>query len=492
MDGRTMFEDFEIKKSSKTKVTTRLDHLTWSRWHTKLVIVLGIGWAFDAFEITIITAILPIIKRYFDVTSEQTSLITTLWLVGAIVGSLGFGLIADRYGRKFTFVITMLLYSSMTLITCFSPTFEFLLAFRFLTAIGVGAEYTAINATIVEFIPYRYRGRANAAVMGFWCLGALIAHGLQVPIIRYLNDFWAWRVGFLIGACASFFIIFIRRFLLESPRWLLSQGQFTKAEEITMRIEELCQQQDNLINSGPEAEIIFYAHPKNSFFRILKNLFLNYPFTVFFAAILNASQAFADYGVSNLLSLQILEDVGITGSDNALFFLYGVICTVPSYIYVVLMIDRVGRKPLLIFHFIICIIAVACFIPAVNNSDPKAALIGIHCFYQFTYSAVMATIYTTISEAFPTHLRATGIGFSVAIGRVIAAIAPRILLAIYENNTLNLVIPCVVIICFLSSGLLVSLLWMWFGIEGKNTRLEDMGYKTEVTTYQGIALETLS
>jgi len=160
----------------------------------------------------------------------------TVWLIGIMIGALLFGYFADRYGRRKLFIITLLVYSSFTVISAISPGYYFFLVFRFLTAIGVGAEYSAINAAIGEIIPARFRGRANAVVMNFWPFGAILAAFLTLFLINLLPPSIGWRLTFGLGAIIAAFTIWVRKALPESPRWLVRQGR--KAEAI-VNIEEI-------------------------------------------------------------------------------------------------------------------------------------------------------------------------------------------------------------------------------------------------------------
>ncbi|KAI9295370.1 MFS general substrate transporter [Neoconidiobolus thromboides FSU 785] len=470
---------------SPKELLKRLDNLNWSRWHTKITIILALGWAFDAFEVTIVSAVLSTLKLYFGISKVQATSITIVWLMGSLVGALSFGYFADRFGRKLAFVVTILGYSLMTIVTACSFHFPFFLVFRFLTAVGVGAEYTAVNATISEFIPSKHRGKVNTMVMGFWSLGALIAYGLQYPLLKYLDNNLAWRIGFALGGTAAIFVLFARKSLPESPRWLIIQGRFDEARQIVEEIEISAKQPDNKlsINYDPANDTSQFAtHQKYSYFRVVKELVTKYPFRLAFGMVLNSSQAFADYGVSNLLSLGVLGDSGIKDANVALFYLYGVFLTVPGFLLPVFLIDRIGRKILLPCLYILGIIAVACFIPAYYSSNPASSLTGAHCFYQFAYTALWVTVYPAFTEAFPTHVRATGIGFAVAFGRICASVSPTILVAVYtylgskgpDDNAKNIVAACGIIFAFFGCGLLMCLAWAIWGVEGKNRSLEDM------------------
>src|SRR5579859_1155935 len=128
-----------------TDVTRRLDRLRWSRFHTTITVVLGVGWLLDAFEVNIVGSVLGVIQSVFGLNAAQASWVVSIWLIGIMIGAFVFGYLADRFGRKRLFIFTLVMYSVCTVLTALSPNYTFLMIFRFLTAIGVGAEYTAIN-----------------------------------------------------------------------------------------------------------------------------------------------------------------------------------------------------------------------------------------------------------------------------------------------------------------------------------------------------------
>ncbi|MEO8973995.1 MAG: MFS transporter, partial [Ktedonobacteraceae bacterium] len=225
-----------------TDVTRRLDLLHWSRFHTMATAVLGVGWLLDAFEVNIVGSVLGVIQSVFHLDANQAAWIVSIWLIGIMFGAFIFGYLADRFGRKRLFITTLVMYSICTLLTAISPTYLFLMAFRFLTAIGVGAEYAAINSAISEFIPPRNRGKVNALVMNFWPVGAMLAALVNLFFINLFAPDVGWRIGFAVGAIAALFIVWMRRSLPESPRWLLAKGRQHEAEAVVEQIEAMAGQ----------------------------------------------------------------------------------------------------------------------------------------------------------------------------------------------------------------------------------------------------------
>src|SRR5260370_38152072 len=188
-----------------TAVPRRLHVLHWSNFITVATATLGVGWLVDAFEVNVVGSVLGVIQNVFHLDATQASWVVSIGLIGIMFRAFVFGYLADRFGRKRLFLATLVMYSFFPVLTALSPNYASLLMFRFLTAIGVGAEYTAINSAISEFIPPNNRGRINGLVMNFWPVGAMIAALVNLFFINLFAPKICWRAGFAFGATASLF-----------------------------------------------------------------------------------------------------------------------------------------------------------------------------------------------------------------------------------------------------------------------------------------------
>ena len=189
----------------------RLDAASWNRVHTAITAALGIGWLLDAFEVTIVNNVIGTLRDLWHLTSLQASWILSIWFVGIMVGAYLFGYLADRFGRRPLFLLTLLLYGLFTFLTAFAWGYGSFMVLRLLTAVGVGAEYAAINAAISEFIPARHRGKTNATVMNFWSLGAILAALVTLYLLNSLPPDVGWRAAFGFGAVIALCTGLVRR-----------------------------------------------------------------------------------------------------------------------------------------------------------------------------------------------------------------------------------------------------------------------------------------
>ncbi|HZW52858.1 MAG TPA: MFS transporter, partial [Candidatus Elarobacter sp.] len=231
--------------ASYAKITTdipfRLDRLPWAKWHWMVVIGLGITWILDGLEVTIVGSINPTLasKQGLSFTATETGFAATAYLVGAVIGALGFGYLTDRFGRKRLFLITLGWYLVCTTLTAFAWDFWSFAVFRALAGMGIGGEYSAVNSAIDELIPSHRRGTADIAINGSWWIGTLIGALVSIPLLdgRFFPPSLGWRLAFGFGALLAVMVLFLRKSLPESPRWLLTHGRHGDAETIVAAIE---------------------------------------------------------------------------------------------------------------------------------------------------------------------------------------------------------------------------------------------------------------
>src|ERR1041385_450433 len=223
-------------------VPARLDRMPWTRWHWLIVFALGATWILDGLEVTLAGSLGGILTHHetLRLTDAQVGASATAYLIGAVIGALLFGYGTDWLGRKKLFFVTVAVYLAATALTAFSWSFASYAFFRALTGAGIGGEYAAINSAIDELIPARVRGRVDLMINGSYWIGAAMGSGATVLLLDP-NRFpvWlGWRLAFGIGATLGLIVIFFRRWIPESPRWLLIHGRNAEAEEIVDEVEQ--------------------------------------------------------------------------------------------------------------------------------------------------------------------------------------------------------------------------------------------------------------
>src|ERR1041385_4546709 len=225
----------------KSYVPARLDRMPWTRWHWLIVCALGATWILDGLEVTLAGSLGGILTHHetLRLTDAQVGASATAYLIGAVIGALLFGYGTDRLGRKKLFFITVAVYLAATALTAFSWSFASYALFRALTGAGIGGEYAAINSAIDELIPARVRGRVDLMINGSYWIGAALGSTATIVLLdpRWLPIWLGWRCAFGIGAVLGLIVIFFRRWIPESPRWLMIHGRNHQAEEIVADVE---------------------------------------------------------------------------------------------------------------------------------------------------------------------------------------------------------------------------------------------------------------
>src|SRR5580704_924006 len=227
----------------RSLIPARIDRLPWSRFHTRLVVALGVAWVLDGLEITIASNVGPdlTLNNTLHMSASSVADIATWYLIGEVIGALFFGQLSDKLGRKNLFMITLGVYLIGSGLTALTPAggywFIFLYLTRVIAGMGIGGEYAAINSAIDEMIPAKYRGRVDIAVNGTYWAGAFLGTLATLFILNHIAANLGWRLAFLLGPVLALVIIYVRKNLPESPRWQIMHGREEAAEASIAEIE---------------------------------------------------------------------------------------------------------------------------------------------------------------------------------------------------------------------------------------------------------------
>src|ERR1700712_5758918 len=242
-------------KTNRSLVPARMDRLPWGRFHWMVVVGLGISWVLDGLEIQIVSN--AGFAAEFHMSSAQIGLVGTISLVGEVVGALVFGRLSDKLGRRKLFILTLFIYLAGSAITGLSPAIWFLYLFRFVAGSGIGGEYAAINSAIDELIPSKYRGHIDIAINGtYWGGAALGAAANLYFLSNNFSENVGWRLAFFIGPVLGILIIFLRRHIPESPRWLMTHGHEDEAEKTVDDIEQRVRDNGHELEDVPDSKAI--------------------------------------------------------------------------------------------------------------------------------------------------------------------------------------------------------------------------------------------
>ena len=412
-------------------VPARLDRLPWSGFHRLVVAALGITWILDGLEVTLAGSVAAALQTSprLHLTAEQVGLTGSAYLMGAVLGSLYFGHLTDRLGRKKLFNVTLGVYLAATAATAFSWNFVSFAFFRFLTGAAIGGEYSAINSAIDELIPARVRGWADLAINGTFWLGAAAGSLASMVLLdpRLFRPDLGWRLGFGVGAALGLIIIFLRHRVPESPRWLLTHGHPEEAERVVDEIEQQIQSEPG---SGPLSTVTKTMKIKPragvGFGELAGVLLKTYPRRTVLGVSLIVSQAFLYNGVFFTFPLVLRNFYGVSADRTAFYLLPFALSNFLGPVLLGRFFDTIGRRPMIIATYTISAIflAVSGYLFQAEMLSPATQTILWALVFFFASSAA-SSAYLTVSEIFPVELRGMVIALFFAAGTLIGGtVAP--------------------------------------------------------------------
>src|SRR6201995_390050 len=268
----------------RSLIPARIDRLPWSKFHTRMVVALGVAWVLDGLEITIASNVGPdlTLPNTLHMSVSGVADIATWYLIGEVIGALFFGQLSDKLGRKNLFLVTLGVYLIGSGLTAFTPKggewFIFLYATRVIAGMGIGGEYSAINSAADEMIPARFRGRVDIAVNGTYWAGAFLGTIVTLIALNHISATLGWRGAYLVGPVLAFVIIIVRRHLPESPRWQIMHGRQEQAEGSIAEIEEdVGKTKGELPPVDPSRELEITPTAQIGYIALLRTLFQHYP-----------------------------------------------------------------------------------------------------------------------------------------------------------------------------------------------------------------------
>ena len=311
----------------RSLIPARLDRLPWSKFHTRLVMALGVAWILDGLEITIAANVGSDLTLHntLNMSAGAVSDIAWWYLIGEVIGALFFGRLSDKLGRKNLFMITLGVYLVGSGLTAITPNgghwFIFLYATRIIAGMGIGGEYAAINSAIDEMIPAKFRGRVDLAVNGTYWAGAILGTIVTLWLLNQVVPFWGWRVAYLVGPVLALVIIYVRRNLPESPRWQIMPGQEEAAEKSIREIEDHVMATTGSLPPVDESKMLEIQPTKRiGYAHLLATLFRRYPSRSVLGAALMITQSFLYNAIFFTYGLELGFFFHVKATDTAYYF----------------------------------------------------------------------------------------------------------------------------------------------------------------------------
>jgi putative MFS transporter len=399
---------------SRASLAARLDDLPFTRRHLRLLSGSGVGWALDAMDVGLISFILAALTQQWDLTKGEAGWIASVGFIGMAVGATLGGLLADRFGRRQVFALTLLVYGVATGASALVGGIVALLVLRFLVGLGLGAELPVASTYVSEFAPARIRGRLIVILEAFWAVGWTAAALIGFFVIPASDDGWRW--AFALGAIPAIYALIVRWGLPESPRWLASRGRIAEAERIVSAFEaDAGVVREPAIRKEPASRAM--AATVRARLTTLWNAEFRVRTLCLWAVWLCVN--FAYYGAFIWIP-SILVDAGFDLVRSFGFTLIITLAQLPGYAVAAWLIEVWGRRTTLSVFLVGAAVAAVFF----GTAATEPAIIGAGMALSFFTLGAWGALYAVTPEIYPTSLRGTGAGWAAGVGRIASIIAP--------------------------------------------------------------------
>src|ERR1700753_2051918 len=397
----------------ETDIPARLDALHWSGFHTRVVIALGIAWILDGLELTLAGRLSGALKASpsLQFTNFDVGFSNSAYLAGAVLGALGFGWLTDRIGRKKLFFITLALYLTATAATALSWGVMSYALFRFLTGAGIGGEYTAINSTIQELVPARYRGWTDLLINGSFWIGAAIVATSAIILLdpATIGPDHGWRIAYFTGACLGLIVLVMRMWIPESPRWLMIHGHPDQAEKIVGDIEKSVtgHVQGHMQGGQPLPKIKIRMRDHTPLGEVATTLFTTYRQRSMVGLALMVAQAFFYNAIFFTFALVLTDFFHIPVDHIGWYLLPFAAGNFLGPLLLGRLFDTLGRRVMITFTYGISglLLALSGYLFSIGALSAQGQTIAWMVIFFFASPASSAA-YLTVSENFPLEVRA--------------------------------------------------------------------------------------
>ncbi len=416
-----------------TDIPARLDRLPWGRFHTLVVAGLGITWILDGLEVTLVAAVAGALREspVLRLSNVEVGLASSAYLAGAVTGSLFFGWLTDRLGRKKLFFVTLALYLLATFGTALAWNAWSFVLFRFLTGAGIGGEYSAINSTIQELVPARVRGWTDLMINGSFWLGAAAGAAGSVFLLdpALLPPDLGWRAAFAIGGVLSAIILVLRGWLPESPRWLVTHGHSQEADAIVADIEARYAGRGILL-PPPHGTVALKPRTHTPLLDVARALFVRHRQRALVGLALMVAQAFFYNAIFFTYPLVLTNFYNVPADKVGWYILPFAVGNFLGPVLLGRLFDTLGRRPMISFTYAASGILLAATGWAFAYAGVSAAMLTLAWSVIFFFaSSAASSAYLTVSETFPLEMRALAIAIFYAAGTGIGGVIGPLLFA---------------------------------------------------------------
>jgi putative MFS transporter len=383
----------------------------------------GLGYTFDAMDGAMIAFILPAVSSLWHLTNQQTGLLGSSAMIGYLFGAFLAGTLGDLIGRRAVMMHALAIYCLATLVAAFAPSWQFLFSWRVIASFGTGAESAIIAPFLAEFVQRKYRGRFVGSLSGFFSFGFVGAALLGYFVVPASPD--GWRIVQVVSACPILMLLWWRRSLPESPRWLMDRGRSAQAAAEVQKIEaRLTPEETARLAPLDSVEVPAGGVARGGSFA--KNLaaLWSAPMarTTLMLWILWIAITFSYYGFFTWIpTLLVKQGMTVTRSFGYSIIIY--LAQIPGYYSAAFVSEKLDRKWTIVSYMVLG--GVSAWLMSNARSDAAITLAGFSL--SFFMNGTYAGIYAYTPELYPTTFRTTGMGVASAFGRIGGLSAPIVI-----------------------------------------------------------------
>jgi MFS family permease len=466
-------------RTIETDIPARLDRLPWARWHWMVVVGLGTVWILDGLQVTIVGSIagrLTDPDSGLHLTATQVGAAGSAYIVGACLGALFFGYLAELMGRKKLFMVTLVVFLVGSVLTAFASSFLWFALCRAITGAGIGGEYSAINSAVDELIPARVRGRVDLMINGSYWVGTAVGAVLSVFLLDksiFPADV-GWRIAFGLAAFLGIGILLVRRNVPESPRWLLIHGRDQEAERIVREIEAEVREETGQELMPPRRTIRVRQRVSVALGEILRVFVRLYPRRTVLGLALFTGQAFLYNAIFFTYALVLTRFYGVDNGSVGWYILPFAVGNFLGPLVLGPLFDTIGRKPMISATYILsgALLTITAFLFRNGTLDATTQTIAWSVIFFFA-SAGASAAYLTVSEIFPMETRSIAIAVFYAFGTALGGIiGPTLFGALIQSGRATDVFWGYIIGAALMA--LAGVIEILLGVEAAGRELEDI------------------
>lgn len=448
-------------KTSQELVSARIERLPLSKWHVRMMSIAGIAHFSDAFDSLAIAFVLPVLVGVWHIAPSEIGFLISAGYVGQMLGAIGFGWVAEKYGRRTSLRWSVAVISVFSLACAFSWNYMSFLIFRTIQGLGLGGEVPVGATYMNEVSAARFRGRIVLLLQSAFAVGIVFTSLISIWIVPNLG--WQWM--FYIGALPAILALLLRQLMPESPRWLAGKGRLAEADAALDKVEaEVTRDGKTLLPALP-AQIPPIEVKSTSLASLFEGRYLGR--TIMLWALMFCTSV-VGYGLLTWMPTIYRTVLKVPVTEALQYGLSASVASLCGVLLGVFLIDRIGRRPTFMLGFFGSAAALT-VLWWMSLQIPTIYIVILTAIGLLFISMLLSGLYLYVPELYPTRMRALGAGVASAWLRIGAIVGPTLVGWILGASTLSSVF-----LMFAVTGVVGGLVIVFAAIETRGKPLEQL------------------